>query len=816
MNWADDDDPYEGAASLSQRAMAGAMQARSAPYLEKLNPQQRQAVETLDGPVLMLAGAGTGKTSALTARIAHLIHTGRARPNEVLAVTFTNKAAREMKERVGRHLGGAIEGMPWLGTFHSVCVKLLRRHAELVGLKSNFTILDTDDQIRLLKQLIVAANMDEKRWPARQLAGLIDGWKNKALTPEKVSGRETAAFDNRGSELYAAYQARLKTLNAVDFGDLLLHMVTIFQTHGDVLAQYQRWFKYILVDEYQDTNVAQYLWLRLLAQGHKNICCVGDDDQSIYGWRGAEVGNILKFEKDFPGAAVIRLEQNYRSTAHILSAASGLITANEGRLGKELWTEAEGGEKVRLIGHWDGEEEARWIGEEVEAIQRGTRGNPPISLNSQAILVRASHQMRAFEDRFLTIGLPYRVIGGPRFYERLEIRDAMAYFRLVTSPDDDLAFERIINTPKRGLGDKAQQRIQVAARENGLSLLDGARLLVAEGALSGKAGGQLRLFVENVARWHEKVVQASPATAVTRAEDDDLLIEPAEDGVAPANDLSHVRLAERILEESGYVEMWQNDKTPEAPGRLENLKELVKALEQFDNLQGFLEHVALIMDNDKAETEEKVSIMTLHAAKGLEFPVVFLPGWEDGLFPSQRSMDESGLKGLEEERRLAYVGITRAEELCTISFAGNRRVYGQWQSQMPSRFIDELPPAHIDVLTPPGLYGGGMNGGGFGGSSAMEDRVSRADVYNSPGWRRLQNAQSRGTSQPREARHMVIDAKGESDYEIGDRVFHKKFGYGEVMGSEGDKLVVEFDKAGEKRLLSSFVVPAADADDVPF
>ncbi|PFG62733.1 DNA helicase-2/ATP-dependent DNA helicase PcrA [Thioclava sp. ES.031] len=816
MNWADDDDPYEGAASLSQRAMAGAMQARSAPYLEKLNPQQRQAVETLDGPVLMLAGAGTGKTSALTARIAHLIHTGRARPNEVLAVTFTNKAAREMKERVGRHLGGAIEGMPWLGTFHSVCVKLLRRHAELVGLKSNFTILDTDDQIRLLKQLIVAANMDEKRWPARQLAGLIDGWKNKALTPEKVSGRETAAFDNRGSELYAAYQARLKTLNAVDFGDLLLHMVTIFQTHGDVLAQYQRWFKYILVDEYQDTNVAQYLWLRLLAQGHKNICCVGDDDQSIYGWRGAEVGNILKFEKDFPGAAVIRLEQNYRSTAHILSAASGLITANEGRLGKELWTEAEGGEKVRLIGHWDGEEEARWIGEEVEAIQRGTRGNPPISLNSQAILVRASHQMRAFEDRFLTIGLPYRVIGGPRFYERLEIRDAMAYFRLVTSPDDDLAFERIINTPKRGLGDKAQQRIQVAARENGLSLLDGARLLVAEGALSGKAGGQLRLFVENVARWHEEVLQASPATAVTRAEDDDLLIEPAEDGVAPANDLSHVRLAERILEESGYVEMWQNDKTPEAPGRLENLKELVKALEQFDNLQGFLEHVALIMDNDKAETEEKVSIMTLHAAKGLEFPVVFLPGWEDGLFPSQRSMDESGLKGLEEERRLAYVGITRAEELCTISFAGNRRVYGQWQSQMPSRFIDELPPAHIDVLTPPGLYGGGMNGGGFGGSSAMEDRVSRADVYNSPGWRRLQNAQSRGTSQPREARHMVIDAKGESDYEIGDRVFHKKFGYGEVMGSEGDKLVVEFDKAGEKRLLSSFVVPAADADDVPF
>ncbi|KFE34500.1 ATP-dependent DNA helicase Rep [Thioclava atlantica] len=817
----EDDDPYEGAVSLSQRAMAGAAQARAAAYLDKLNAEQRQAVETLDGPVLMLAGAGTGKTSALTARIAHLIHTGRAQPNEILAVTFTNKAAREMKERVGRHLGGAIEGMPWLGTFHSVCVKLLRRHAELVGLKSNFTILDTDDQIRLLKQLISAANIDEKRWPARQLAGLIDGWKNRALTPEKVSGRETAAFNNRGSELYAAYQDRLKTLNAVDFGDLLLHMVTIFQTHADVLAQYQRWFRYILVDEYQDTNVAQYMWLRLLAQGHKNICCVGDDDQSIYGWRGAEVGNILKFEKDFPGAAVIRLEQNYRSTEHILAAASGLITANEGRLGKELWTEARGGEKVRLIGHWDGEEEARWIGEELEALQRGTRGNPPVSLNDQAILVRASHQMRAFEDRFLTIGLPYRVIGGPRFYERLEIRDAMAYFRLVVSPDDDLAFERVINTPKRGLGDKAQQRIQVAARENGLSLLDGARMLIAEGTLSGKAAGQLRLFVENIGRWHEEIVQASPATATTRAEDDDLLIEPAEDGVAPANDQSHVRLAERILEESGYVEMWQNDKTPEAPGRLENLKELVKALEQFDNLQGFLEHVALIMDNDKSETEDKVSIMTLHAAKGLEFPVVFLPGWEDGLFPSQRSMDESGLKGLEEERRLAYVGITRAEELCTISFAGNRRVYGQWQSQMPSRFIDELPVRHVDVLTPPGLYGGGMNGGGFsaggfGGSTAMDDRVARADVYNSPGWKRLQSAQSRPVSQPREVRRMAVDAQGESDYEIGDRVFHKKFGYGEVMGTEGDKLIVEFDKAGEKRLLAGFVVPAAEADDVPF
>jgi DNA helicase-2/ATP-dependent DNA helicase PcrA len=788
MSSFDDHDAFDAAVPLSQRAMA----ARGAPYLEGLNPAQRAAVEVLDGPVLMLAGAGTGKTRALTARIAHLLSTGKARPNEILAVTFTNKAAREMKDRVGRLLGHAVEGLPWMGTFHSVSVKILRRHAELVGLKSNFTILDTDDQIRLLKQLISAANIDEKRWPARQLAGLIDNWKNRAWGPEKVPSAESAAFNYRGTELYAAYQERLRTLNATDFGDLLLHCVTIFQKHADVLEQYQRWFRYILVDEYQDTNVAQYLWLRLLAAAHKNICCVGDDDQSIYGWRGAEVGNILRFEKDFPGATVIRLEQNYRSTEHILAAASGLIAANAGRLGKTLWTEAKGGEMVRLIGHWDGEEEARWIGEEVEAIQRGTRQLDPVSLNHQAILVRASHQMRSFEDRFLSIGLPYRVIGGPRFYERQEIRDAMAYFRLAVSPSDDLAFERVVNVPKRGLGDKAVQTIQLQAREDGVSLLEGARYLVAAGKVTGKGAGALRVFVEGVDRWHR-------ATLV------------------PAH--NHIELAEMILEESGYTEMWQNDKTPEAPGRLDNLKELVKALEQFDNLQGFLEHVSLIMDNDNDEAEEKVSIMTLHAAKGLEFPVVFLPGWEDGLFPSQRSMDESGLKGLEEERRLAYVGITRAETLCTISFAGNRRVYGQWQSALPSRFIDELPARHIEVLTPPGLYGGG-----FGAAAArapmaggIEDRATKADVYNSPGWKRMQDrAQTRGMGQPREARNQIIDLDAVSAFTDGDRVFHTKFGYGTVEAIEGDKLEVAFDKAGVKHVVASFVVSAETVDDIPF
>ena len=855
MSSFDESDAFEGA-SLAARAMA----ARPAPYLDDLNPAQREAVEALDGPVLMLAGAGTGKTKALTTRLVHLLNTGRARPNEVLSVTFTNKAAREMKLRVGRLLGETVEGMPWLGTFHSICVKLLRRHAELVDLKSNFTILDTDDQLRLLKQLVQAAGIDDKRWPARQLAGVIDHWKNRAWTPDKVSAAEASAYDGKGVALYRQYQERLRELNAVDFGDLLLHMVVIFQTHEDVLKQYQRWFRYILVDEYQDTNVAQYLWLRLLAGGHKNICCVGDDDQSIYGWRGAEVGNILRFEKDFPGATVVRLEQNYRSTPHILAAAGGVISGNKGRLGKELWTEAEEGKRVCLIGHWDGEEEARWIGEKIEdhyagrseearsrynprlksfeqeldrrakaglgpvdeqsyireAFESGRvysdlktrnliiellKGDPkaenmlksisPIkelkfSLDEMAILVRASHQMRAFEDRFLTIGLPYRVIGGPRFYERMEIRDAMAYFRLVVSPSDDLAFERVVNTPKRGLGDKAQQKIQVTARQNGVSLVEGAAILLEEKGISGKGAAELGRLIEGLRRWGRMAGDPS---------------------------MSHIEMAEVVLDESGYTEMWQNDKTPEAPGRLENLKELVKALEGFENLQGFLEHVSLIMDNESEEQGEKVSIMTLHAAKGLEFPAVFLPGWEDGLFPSQRSMDESGLKGVEEERRLAYVGITRAEELCTISFAGNRRVYGQWQSQMPSRFIDELPEDHVDVLTPPGLYGGGYGAAGLGGSG-IETRAAEADGYNSPGWRRLQaRAGQRPLSQPRESKASVIDAQAVSSHTVGERVFHQKFGYGAIIAIEGDKLEIDFEKAGVKKVVAKFVT---GADDIPF
>lgn len=817
MSSYDEMDAFEGA-SLSSRAMAarpssprGGEQDES-PHLEWLNDAQLDAVKSLDGPVLVLAGAGTGKTRALVSRIAELIHEQRARSDEILAVTFTNKAAREMKERVQQYPVNVENGMRWMGTFHSICVKLLRRHAELVGLKSNFTILDTDDQIRLLKQLTKAAEIDDKRWPARMLAGIIDDWKNRALTPSRIPSADAGAYNYRGPELYAQYQTRLRELNAVDFGDLLLHMVTIFQDHSDVLAQYQRWFRYIMVDEYQDTNIAQYMWLRLLAGGHKNICCVGDDDQSIYGWRGAEVGNILRFEKDFPGAKVVRLEQNYRSTEHILAAASRVISGNAGRLGKELWTAEKGGEKVRLIGHWDGEEEARWIGEEIEATQRGTRGQRPIDLNEMAILVRASHQMRAFEDRFLTIGLPYRVIGGPRFYERMEIRDAMAYFRMVISPEDDLAFERIVNTPKRGLGDKAQQTIQGYARENGVSLKEGARLAVEAGAIKGKGGAALRRLVDDLDRWGRMTVAVQVI-----AEDDEVLDSELADLPLAEPDISHMELAEIILDESGYTGMWQADKNPDSPGRLENLKELVKALENFENLQGFLEHVSLVMDNDKQDSDQKVSIMTLHAAKGLEFPAVFLPGWEDGLFPSQRSMDESGLKGLEEERRLAYVGITRAEEICTISFAGNRRVFGQWQSQLPSRFVDELPEEHVNILTAPGLYGGGYGAAANRvetTASSIDARVAQADGYNSPGWKRMQaRAGQRGMAQPKESRSPVIDLTATSSFTLGERVFHQKFGYGTVMGIEGDKLEVDFEKAGAKKIVARFVTTP---DDVPF
>src|SRR5471032_3179312 len=645
---------------------------RDPPYLKGLNKEQREAVEAIDGPVLVLAGAGTGKTRVLTTRLAHILATRCAWPGQILCVTFTNKAAREMKERIGALIGGVVEGMQWLGTFHSIGAKMLRRHAELAGLKSNFTILDTDDQLRLMKQLIEAEGVDEKRWPARTLASMIDGWKNRGLRPDDVSEGEAQGYAfGKGKSLYRQYQERLKALNAADFGDLLLETLHILKTQPDILADYRDCFLYILVDEYQDINVVQYLWLKLLATKNGNLCVVGDDDQSIYGWRGAEVENILRFERDFPGAKVIRLERNYRSTPVILGAASGLIAVNKGRLGKTLWTEGEPGEKIRVAGVWDAEEEARNVADEAEDQHR--QGH----LYSQmAVLVRASLQMREFEDRFISLGLPYRVIGGPRFYERQEIREAMDYLRLIAQGDDDLAFERIVNKPKRGIGDASVASLHTYARAQQLPLLAAAREIADTDELPPKARKALSELAANFSRWTET-----------------------------ARVLPHTELAEMVLEESGYTDMLKADKSAEAPGRLDNLKEFVRSMESFESLSAFLEHVSLVMEIAQDESGDRINLMTLHAAKGLEFDTVFLPGWEEGLFPSQRTMDENGLAGLEEERRLAYVGITRAKKRARISFAANRRVHGSWQSALPSRFIGELPPGHVEASVEEGFYG---------------------------------------------------------------------------------------------------------------
>ena len=874
--------PSPAPGGIAARAMAA--RAGGAAYLQGLNPEQQLAVETLDGPLLVLAGAGTGKTRVLTTRIAHILSMGRARPSEILAVTFTNKAAREMKARIGKYVGQVVEGMPWLGTFHAIGVKILRRHAELIGLKSDFTILDVADQIRLLKQLLDADGIDEKRWPARVLAGLIDHWKNRGLTPDMVPAGEASSFANgRGKKLYAAYQDRLKTLNAADFGDLLLENIRLFREHPDVLRQYQERFKFILVDEYQDTNVAQYLWLRLIAQrpgakagglvlrdaapsarSHassthycdapqdedqeqrtpnqdphpeergqspsvskgeaevphqpipKNICCVGDDDQSIYGWRGAEVDNILKFDHDFPGAKVIRLERNYRSTGHILAAASHLIAHNEGRLGKTLRTEDIDGEKVTVSGSWDSEEEARSIGEEIEQLQRGGH-----LLDQIAILVRASFQMREFEDRFVTLGLPYRVIGGPRFYERAEIRDALAYLRVINSPADDLAFERIVNVPKRGLGDATIQILHDHARKRRIPLTEAARIMVESDELKPKPRGTLRGLMESFERWRKQ-----------------------------KETLPHTELAELVLDESGYTEMWQKDRSADAAGRLENLKELVRSMDEFENLAGFLEHISLVMDVDRSEGEDAVNVMTLHAAKGLEFDTVFLPGWEEGLFPSQRTLDDQGRAGLEEERRLGHVGLTRARKRAKIFFATNRRTHGMWTTNIPSRFLDELPAASVEVTESKGSFGGAA---GYG-ASRFDKMTAFGSNYTTPGWQRAQANKGRGgfseNGTPRYGEGGVGDnsldyvqqdydedappsppkrtgarqgakrvsapltIEGEliakstgtvSSFSIGDRVFHLKFGNGNVTAIDGNKLTIAFDKAGEKRVVDSFV-----------
>ena len=748
-------------------------------WLSGLNPPQREATLSLDGPLLILAGAGTGKTKVLTARLAHILASRRAWPSEILSVTFTNKAAGEMRHRLAGMIGPESEGLPWLGTFHSIAAKMLRRHAELVGLRSNYTILDTDDVLRLLKRIIIDAGLDEKRWPSRQLSGLIDRWKNRGQTPDHVPAGESFAFaDGQGATLYGRYQAELKALNAADFGDLLLHMLVIFQTHRDVLADWQRRFRYVLVDEYQDTNAAQYRWLQLLAApsegGQGNICCVGDDDQSIYSWRGAEIANILRFERDFPGAKTIRLEQNYRSTPHILAAASGVIANNKGRLGKTLWTEIPQGERVQIVGVWDGPEEARLVGERIERLL--SEGSEPTEI---AILVRASYQTREFEDRFIAIGLPYRIIGGFRFYERAEIRDALGYLRIVAQADDALAFERIVNTPKRGLGDKSIGKVQAHARRTGTTLVGAAQALVETDELPTAARRSLADLLASIRRWRSQL-----------------------------DTLDQAALAQMILEESGYISMLETDRSAEAAGRLDNLAELVRAMEGFTDLQAFLEHVALVMENDRGDHADKVVLMTLHAAKGLEFNHVFLPGWEEGLFPSQRALDEGGASSLEEERRLAYVGITRARRRATILHTANRRVYGQWTSAIPSRFIGEVPEANSETATT-------LSGGASLWRAALSERDPFADIDRShgrgPGWERAKQAQGRGGPKLIEARATTVTVGGaaRTDLTVGARVFHIKFGGGTVKGQTGNKLEIDFDHAGVKMVLDSFVVATA-------
>lgn len=791
-------------------------------YLQGLNAEQRDAVVTIDGPLLVLAGAGTGKTRVLTTRIAHIINTNRAWPSQILSVTFTNKAAREMKERIEK-LVPRLESMPWMGTFHSIGARILRAHAELVGLTSSFTILDTDDQIRLIKQLLEADDIDEKRWPAKLFASMMDGWKNKGLLPKDVSPADSGSYANgRGAKLYADYQARLKTLNAADFGDLLLECIRLFREHPDVLADYHRKFKYMLVDEYQDSNVAQYLWLRLLAQGkpasEANICVVGDDDQSIYGWRGAEVDNILRFEKDFPGAKVIKLERNYRSTGNILKAASCLISFNEGRLRKTLQTDVgERGEPVSVTSVWDAAEEARLLGDEIEGYQR--QGE---ALNSMVILVRASSQMREFEDRFITLGLNYRVIGGPRFYERKEIRDAIAYLRLVAQPADDLALERIINVPKRKIGPTTVSLLMETARREQMPLLAATRTLLETEELKPNLKTALGGLVSQFEDWAFR----SRGSVQTIVEKNDDGVEVYVDVVIPST--RPFELVEQILEESGYMEMLLRPltekeeaalsegkvvnrvaKSVEDQGRIENLKELSRSMEKFDTLGGFLEQIALVMDRDTSEADDAVTIMTLHSAKGLEFDTVFLPGWEEGLFPSQRTMDESGRAGLEEERRLAYVGITRGRKRVRVSVAQNRSTFGRWQSAIPSRFLDELPPDAVEVTDTGSSYGGYGYGGG------ATSRFNKADpfesVYETPGWQRARaNQASRKGGGP-----LTIDGdlvarsvdlgNDRSAYAVGERVFHLKFGYGEITAIEGNKLSIAFEKAGQKKVLESFV-----------
>lgn len=753
------------------------------PWLSELNPEQKQAVTTTEGPLLVLSGAGTGKTKVLTARLAYILANMKANPWNCLVVTFTNRAAREMQNRA-RNLIGNVADSVWMGTFHGIAVKILRRHAELVGLKSNFTILGEDDQRRLIKQLLEADGIDDKKYPPQSILDKIQLWKDKGLTADKIDDSFRA---NVVTEVYKKYQARLLELNCVDFGDLLLYTLNILMSDAGVLDDYQTRFKYIMVDEYQDTNVTQYLFLRLICQKYRNLCCVGDDDQSIYSWRGAEIENILRFEKDFPDAKVIRLERNYRSTANILAAASALIRHNRDRLGKTLKvaenSPAARGDnsKIKVVSTYSGSEEAAYVADEIENLHRNGTG-----YSQMAVLVRTAAQTREFEEKFIAEAIPYQVIGGPKFYERAEIRDALAYLRVILQPADDLALERIINKPARGIGAKTIEKFENEARVNHISMFMAIEKMLKEGALSGKVKTNVSELINNFYQWRQTMNAVSP---------DDL--------------------AAQVLEDSGYMEMLKMDKSAEAEGRIENLKELINVMsdtEQYPTLSDFMEHVSLVMDNDNNIDTDKVMLITLHSAKGLEFDAVFLPGWEEGLFPHQRALDEGGGSALEEERRLAYVAMTRAKQKLYILTALNRRIYGQWQNNLPSRFINELPPANIEICNMAAAYFGAA--GNYGGSWAEQHRSSsnwynrsrqteenvirdsdrfsyerdEDDGWSGSVWRAKQKARNAASATP-----------------VGSRVFHETFGYGKVLKIEGNKLEIWFDQAGHKKLLKDYV-----------
>tara|TARA_B100000700_G_C15025648_1_gene847989 strand:+ start:42 stop:2276 length:2235 start_codon:yes stop_codon:yes gene_type:complete len=729
---------------------------------KRLNEPQNIAVFHNEGPVLVLAGAGTGKTGVLTTRLIRLLMEKRALPGEILSVTFTNKAANEMKERISSQIGDLSTGLKWLGTFHSIGAQILRFHPQKINLDTNFIILDTDDQLRLLKQVIKDENIDDKRWPAKQLLNLIDKWKNKGLYPENISSNDGDYYANgKGHHLYKIYQDRLKYFNAADFGDLILECIRLFENNPDILESYQKRFKFILVDEYQDTNVSQYKLLKLLSGKYKNICCVGDDDQSIYSWRGAEISNILRFEKDFPNAKVIRLEENYRSTGHILTAASKLIENNESRLGKTLWTNSGQGEKIIIKSVWDGEEEARQITSELEKLSLKN-----YNLDETAILVRASFQMREFEDRFISVGLPYKVIGGPRFYERKEIRDVNAYLRIALQPNDSLALERIINTPKRGIGETTVKKIRDRSKQNNLPMIDSIKELIDEKAFKSKAENSLKKLVGLIFHWNKLI-----------------------------NEEDKIDIAEIIVEDSGYLDMLRNDKSLTAEGRVDNVYELFRSLEPFENIKAYLEHISLVMEIDNNQFGKKVSLMTLHAAKGLEFDYIFLPGWEEGVFPNQRAIDEGGIESLEEERRLAYVGVTRAKKKAAIYYSANRRMHNQWISSIPSRFVSELPEENTETDL-----------SNYSGEKELFREQEFIDFdqsdYDTPGWERAKYESNNKTIDHIEKNNNLLN---NSPFQLGSRVIHKKFGEGKILSIDGKKLTINFGKSGTRKVMENFV-----------